>query len=133
MKNKSKLAKIKNQNSNGNKLNLPEGWLIMAKEKLTVNKLYDILSDEYEVEIWTDLGIAEVILGEKSSMDVELIDTDLGDDYSNTFVKEKEVSTIYYLSFKPDDYSVAKKVMEKISLNIDGFICGDTDTFEPVL
>jgi len=127
MKNKSKLNKIK-QNKSGVKL--PDGWFLMLKNETSVSDIAALL-DGYNTQVWTEFEVIEVEIEEKASIDIEPIECDLGDDFSNDFVSSNGIVKIFYITFKQEIYEAAKTVMKKISAGIDGFICGDTEDFMP--
>ena len=81
MKNKSKLEKIKNQKKKT--VNVPAEWLYLSPSEVSVRDLSDSFENPEQIEIWEDARVAEVILGEKASMDMEWYECDLGDEESN--------------------------------------------------
>ena len=132
MKNKSKLNKIKEKKQNVQ--TMPGEWLYFASAETTVREIAGALEGEaYELEIWEDAGVAEVILGEKSSMDMEWTENDLGDEESNRFLEENQVKTLFLVTIPPLEFEAAKVCMEKIIAANGGFFCGDTQDFTPVV
>lgn len=131
MKSKAKLNKIKNANTV--KRDLPPGWIIMSRNEITVADIMDIVGDDYDIEIWTEVGVLEIAIGEKSSVDIEAFDADPRDEYSCDYIAKNGIKELFYVSFKPEDYDAAEKIMKKIAAGIDGFVCGDTDDFTPVI
>lgn len=131
MKSKAKLNKIKNANTV--KRDLPPGWIIMSRNEITVADIKDIVGDDYDIEIWTEVGVLEIAIGEKSSVDIEAFDADPRDEYSCDYIAKNGIKELFYVSFKPEDYDAAEKIMKKIAAGIDGFVCGDTDDFTPVI
>ena len=131
MKNKSKLNKIKQGKTNVSKL--PAGWFLMSKSEVTVADIKSAAGDGVDCHYWIELGVAEISLGEKESIDIEQIDCDLGDEYSNSFIANKSVKTVFYLTFKPECYDRAKTVLKKIANELNGFVCADSENFEPYL
>lgn len=130
MKSKAKLNKIKNANTV--KRNLPTGWIIMSRTEITVADI-KALVDEGDIEIWPEAGVLEITIGEKSSIDIEAFDADPRDEYSCDFVAKHGVKELFYVSFKPEDIDIAERILKKIADGIDGFICGDTEDFTPVI
>ena len=131
MKSKAKLNKIKNANTV--KRDLPPGWIIMSRKEITVADIKDIVGDDYDIEIWTEVGVLEIAIGEKSSVDIEAFDADPRDEYSCDYIAKNGIKELFYVSFRPEDYDAAEKIMKKIAAGIDGFVCGDTDDFTPVI
>lgn len=112
--------------------NLPDNWFYMAQD-VAMGKLKEVLQNlGYSVQYWEEAGVIEVELGEKTSIDIEMIDTDLGDDYSNAFVAEHAVTSVYYISFRKEDYEICMDVLKKVRNTAGGLICGDTEDFLPI-
>lgn len=134
MKSKAKLNKIKNANTaNTVKRNLPHGWIIMAREEITVADIKTIIGDSDDIEIWPEVGVLEITIGEKSSVDIEAFDADPRDEYSCEYITKNGIKELFYVTFKAEDYDAAEVILKKIAAGIDGFICGDTDDFTPVI
>ncbi|MDY2628436.1 MAG: hypothetical protein SOW08_09020 [Lachnospiraceae bacterium] len=131
MKNKSKLNKIKTQKAA--KPAVPAEWLYMTDREITVRDIAAAFESEEKVEIWEEAGVAEVILNEKASMDMEITETDLGDEESNRFLQENQVKTLFLVTIPPLEFEAAKGCMEIITAVNGGFFCGDTEDFTPVV
>lgn len=133
MKNKSKLSKIK-QNNRRPVPDVPAEWFYMSDAEITVGELKDALADtDYEVEYWEAAQVLEILLGENSSMDVEVLEPDLGDGESNAYLAEHQVKFLCSVTIKPESYEKAKGVMEHICTKLGGFFCGDTEDFTPMI
>jgi len=130
MKSKAKLNKIKNANTV--KRDLPPGWIIMSRKEITVADIKALL-DEGDIEIWPEVGVLEITIGEKSSVDIEAFDADPRDEYSCDYIAKNGIKELFYVSFRPEDFDTAEKILKKIAAGIDGFICGDTEDFSPVI
>ena len=133
MKNKSKLKKA------GQKSTLPQGipgnWFYMNEQEITVRTIKESLETETEfsLEIWEDAGVLEIEIPEKKSMDLEQTKTDLRDEYSNDYLKQHNIKSLFFVSMDVTDYENVKKIMQKITQSLGGFFCGDTENFEPVV
>ena len=55
MKRQSKPEKIKKEKSTA-----PGEWLYFAPANVTVRSIYEVLTEDYEVEIWDDAGVLEI-------------------------------------------------------------------------
>ena len=116
------------------KTKVPEGWFYMSARSITVADLRDMLADSgYDIEIWEAAGVLEVGIEEKLSVDIETLDTDLGDAFSNEFVAEHGIQSIFYLSFPSKEYPKCRPVLERLASCEGGMICGDTENFEPIM
>lgn len=133
MKNKSKLKKA------GQKSTLLQGipgnWFYMNEQEITVRTIKESLETETEfsLEIWEDAGVLEIEIPEKKSMDLEQTKTDLRDEYSNDYLKQHNIKSLFFVSMDVTDYENVKKIMQKITQSLGGFFCGDTENFEPVV
>lgn len=113
---------------------MPEGWFYMSDKELTAAAVRDALADtDYGVEYWEEAQVLEIALGERSSMDVEVIDPRLGEKEADAFLDSRQVRFLCYVTFQPEDYERVRAVMEHICGRIGGFFCGDTEDFTPVV
>lgn len=131
MKNKAKLNKIKAKKNT--QPAVPAEWLYMTEREITVKDIAASFEAEEMVEIWEEAGVAEVILSEKASMDMELTENDLGDEESNRFLQEHQVNTLFLVTIPPQEYETARASMLKIMEKNGGFFCGDTEDFMPMV
>lgn len=133
MRNKSKLNKIK-QNNRKPAADVPAEWFYMSAAECSAGAIKEVLADTAcEVEYWEAAQVLEIVLGEGSSMDVEVLEPDFQDEYSNAFLAEHRIRFLCSVTLKPEDYDKAREVMEHISSKIGGFFCGDTEDFTPVV
>lgn len=133
MKNKSKLKQIQ-QSSRKKAAEVPAQWFYMSAAESSAAAIKEALADTAcEVEYWEAAQVLEIVLGEGSSMDVEVLEPDFQDEYSNAFLTEHRIRFLCDVTFKPEDYDKAREVMEHICGRIGGFFCGDTEDFTPVV
>lgn len=142
MADKVKKKKINSKNkitkkSESRKSNIPSNWFYMSQEAINVADIKKALVDAgYEMEIWEEAGVLEIVLGETASMDVEegeSISLMFEDEYSQEFLKEHQVKGAFYVTIKPDSYEDAQKAMTVICGKCGGFFCGDTEAFTPIV
>ena len=133
MKNKSKLNKIKQKVAV--QKGFPKNWFYMNAKELDVDRLKDVLADnkERKVEVWKEAGVLEIELPEEHSIDFEQIEADLRDEYSNEFLTENGVKTLFTVSIDPEHKKSAEKIMQEVIAGCGGFFCGDTEDFTPVI
>ncbi|MDY4971512.1 MAG: hypothetical protein SO101_14850 [Lachnospiraceae bacterium] len=112
---------------------VPSEWLYMTDREIGVREIAASFESEEMTEIWEAAGVAEVLLGEKDSMDMELTENDLGDEESNRFLEENQVKTLFLVTVPPLEFEKAKACMEKIIAANGGFFCGDTEDFTPTV
>ena len=117
-----------------NQKTIPGDWLYMTPEDVNIRQLKDALEEaSYEVEIWEDAGVLEILLKEKSSMDVETASIHPKDTITQQFANAHQVKNVFLVTFQPDDYEDAERVMKAVTGKFGGFFCGDTEDFTPVV
>lgn len=113
---------------------IPNGWFYMSKEEMPPEKLAHALKDTgFDIEVWKEAGVLEIGVAEKTSLDLELMDLDMGDEFSNEFVAKNGIHTIYYLTITKDRYEICKKAMQKLVKTAGGMICADSEDFLPIM
>ncbi len=113
---------------------IPEEWFYMNKEDITVTDIKNVLEEEgLSVEIWKELGVVEVELGNEFSLDFVTIEPDLRDEYSNQFLLEHQVKTLFSVTLRSEAFPIAEKWMKILAKRQGGFFCGDTDDFLPIV
>ena len=100
----------------------------MNQEKGDVLRMADYI-DSMEMQLGTvlkELGEVKKQLGVMQESKVKLFAV-------NTIQKaEHQVKTVFLVTFKPETYEEAKKVMRRIMDKTGGFFCGDTEDFTPM-
>jgi hypothetical protein len=131
MKNKSKLKKIRQGGSARPKV--PSEWLYLVPAERTLRQIYELFveSSPWKAEYWEEAQVLEIELPEASSIDVEGMEPDLGDEEGNAFLKEHQIRTVFAVTILPEDYEKAQEVMKRILERLGGFFCGDTEDFQP--
>lgn len=116
MKNKSKLKKIR-QNKSGKAPQVPKEWLYLPGQERTLREIYEVFEDDSEIhaEIWEEAGVAELVLADGKSMDIE----------------ETEEQDVFWVTIVPDSFSEAEKGMKKILSSLGGYFCADNEAGEP--
>ena len=114
----------------------PMGWYYMCKNNITVDEIHDAISEiagkeGYQLEVWKEAGVVEVEIEEKKSMDIELCELDLGDEFSNDYLQAYGAKTLFYIAFAPDIYDKCEPLLKRLVLNPGGKICADTEDFTP--
>lgn len=141
MDKKSK-TKGKNQGKGAGKLPVrkpaepryPIHWYYMDHEEITVEEIRQVLDPmEYNIEIWREAGVLEIGVSEKASVDMEECDLDMGDAYSNDFLTQNEVRSLFYVTINSGEEDSCVAAMKKIASVRGGMFCGDTEDFTPVI
>lgn len=132
MKNKSKLNKIKEKKQNVR--TMPGEWLYFASAETTVREIAGALEGEaYELEIWEDAGVLEIGMGEGETVDFEQTQIDSKDEMTAAFARENQCKTVFLVTFVPENYEKAEKIMRRILQENGGVFCADTEELEPAL
>lgn len=106
----------------------------MTPQEISVRQIYEAFweQDGYELEIWEDAGVLEIGMSEGASVDIETAQIHPKDEVTASFAAEHQVKTVFLVTFKPETYEEAKKVMRRIMDKTGGFFCGDTEDFTPM-
>lgn len=134
MKNKSKLKKMKQKSKTGNPGIMAE-WLYMNTDEISFCQVKNAFSKDscVSVQIWEEAGVCELEIKDSKSIDLEISELDLQDDYANEYLKEHEIKTLFLVTISPDEFAKTQKVMEQMTEKLGGFFCGDTEDFTPVI
>lgn len=108
-------------------------WLYFTSEDITVRQLAQAVGPDYEVEIWEDAGVLEIILGDKASMDIEMGTIHPKDEVTKAFATSHGCERVFLVTFPPEKYEKAKKLMCQMLAACSGVFCGDTEDMTPVL
>ena len=115
----------------GKKMQMTGDWLYFCKEEIGVRALFEVLKDSYEAEIWEEAGVLEIVLGEKSSFDIEQVKIHPKDGITQQFAKEQGASCVFLATFMPENYDEAERIMKLLLERFGGLFCGDTEDFMP--
>lgn len=132
--NKKFAAGKKTENGKEKKPAIPGEWLYMCTKELNVQdiKMSFGADSSYDIEVWEEAGVLEIGWAEKNSFDMEAAEIHPKDEITAAFASEKGVKTVFLVTFKPEDYEEAKRIMKTICDACGGFFCGDTENFTPV-
>ena len=128
MKRQSKPEKIKKEKSTA-----PGEWLYFAPANVTVRSIYEVLTDDYEVEIWEDAGVLEIGLNDGATLDIEWTKIPAKDDITAGIAKHHGCVIVFIVTLISEVFETEKKSMSKIAASLGGLFCGDTEDFTPVL
>ena len=88
-------------------------WLYMNEKEVTVVEINEALKN--------------------NKLDIEEIESDLGDDEDNKFVENHNVKSIFTVKMVHESFEYAKEIMTLITKNMGGFFCMDNDNFNPIV
>lgn len=111
---------------------VPAEWLYLFEGEIKLRQIYELLKDSpWNVEYWEEAEVLEVELPEAGSVDFEDLEGTLGDEESDAWLQEQQIHTVFAVTIRPDDYELAKKVMERIVSLVDGYFCADNENLQP--
>ena len=111
---------------------VPAEWLYLFEGEIKLRQIYELLKDSpWNVEYWEEAEVLEVELSEAGSVDFEDLEGTLGDEESDAWLQEQQIHTVFAVTIRPDDYELAKKVMEHIVSLVSGYFCADNETLQP--
>ena len=111
---------------------VPAEWLYLFEGEIKLRQIYELLKDSpWNVEYWEEAEVLEVELPEAGSVDFEDLEGTLGAEESDAWLQEQQIHTVFAVTIRPDDYELAKKVMEHIVSLVSGYFCADNETLQP--
>ena len=90
-------------------------------------------TDGITVEVWNEMDVLELEFSNANTMDFESLDLSFSDPSDLTFIKNHKIQTIFAIQLLEEDFSYVKPILEKIVVEYRGFVCADTENFQPVL
>ena len=107
-------------------------WLYLSEGEVKLRQIYELLKDsQWNAEYWDEAEVLEVELPEAGSVDFEDLEGTLGDEESDAWLQEQQIHTVFAVTIRPDDYELAKNVMEHIVSLVGGYFCADNETLQP--
>ena len=132
MKKGKKISKNTIMEAQKRKKNILE-FYYMTPEQTDAKELTMLIHsvDEEKVDVWPELNLMEVVLDSDS-----LIFQDgrecFVDPLDLQFIEEHHIKSIYVVSYEEGDSVKARQVIKEILEAKGGFICSDTEDFEPM-
>lgn len=109
-------------------------WLYMNEGDVTVVEINEILkSNKLDIDLWDQLGVISVKLCDNTYLDIEEIESDLGDEEDNKFVENHNIKSIFTAKMVNESFEYAKEIMMLITKNMGGFFCKDNESFTPIV
>lgn len=84
------------------------------------------------VDFWEAVDVLEVTLPNNNTLDFEPMDPDFKDPSDASFVRNRNIQTIYGIHMNEDDLTTMIPHFEAMVAHFTGFICADTEDFKPV-
>lgn len=112
---------------------VPEEWLYLALEEVSLRSIYDCLKEEkrWRTEYWDEAGVLEIGIPEAGSVDLEAMETDPEDMELCSYMEKQGAKSVYAVTIMPEHFIEAQAVMQYILERVGGMFCGDTEDFQP--
>lgn len=109
----------------------------MTEERISIWELYDSYQGALPLmarrtQIWSSAGVIELELGEKNSVDIEILDW-FTSESDLAFLDKYKVQTIFGIHTELQNRDVVLDLFRVIQQRLGGFICSDTQDFQPFL
>lgn len=108
-------------------------WLYLAPEETTVRSIGSVLGEAYQQELWEEAGVLEVGFTDGKTMDFEAAEVHPKDEAIKEFLKQHQCGKVFLVTFAPEAYGEAEKIMRCVLDAAGGLFCGDTEDFTPVI
>ncbi|MDF2486023.1 MAG: hypothetical protein K0R46_2191 [Herbinix sp.] len=108
--------------------------LYMTPSEIRAKDIADLLQDAKGItaELWEEMNVLELELSNQNSVDFEPLDTHFSNPSDAAFIKNRGIMTIFAVCVKEEDFQELKAIFEVIVLQYNGFLCSDTEDFQPV-
>jgi len=87
--------------------------------------------EEEKVDVWPALNLMEVVLDNDSLIFQDGRECFI-DPLDQEFIEEHQIKMIYAVSYEAEDSAKARQVIRDIMEVKGGFLCSDTEDFEPI-
>lgn len=107
--------------------------LYMTPSDLTAKEMYEQLNamDYGEVDYWEALNVIEIECKDKDCIDMEQISTEFQHESDRAFIKNRKIKSIFVINVGEDKIEIAKDIFMHLISIYKGFLCSDTDDFQP--
>lgn len=132
--NKFKTTTEKNNESNTPQEKEITDWFYMTPNEINAKNIAEIfkLQSKVQVDLWEDMNILQVELGNKQTVDFEPMDLNFKDPSDATFIKNRDIKTIFSVTIEDGGLKEAIEQFKFIINEFDGFLCADTVNFQPL-
>lgn len=84
------------------------------------------------VQLWEEMNVLELELPNGNGMDFESMEPRFQDPSDMAFIKNRNIRTIFAITLYEADLQGAVPYFEQIIERYSGFVCSDTEDFQPV-
>lgn len=141
------MAKHKNMKTNKQKINKESSGkniktevrpvelelLYMSTSELDAKAVVEYFKAESNIviDLWEAMNVFEIELPNKVTVDFEPVDINFKNTSDAAFVKNRNIKSIFSFYIEEQDFEVLKPYMESLVSKFGGFVCSDTEDFQP--
>lgn len=123
-----------NSNKNNNKTAAITDWFFMSKQEITAKDIAQCLQplNLGELDLWEELNILALEIGEKNSIDFEGLTGGFRDKEDISFMNQHGFVTVFTVTVR-EDSTLIRGVFDEILKQFPGAFCADTEDFKPYI
>lgn len=108
--------------------------LYMTPSEVTAKEIAALLQETAGIttELWEAMNVLEIELSNKNTVDFEPLEVSFKDPSDASFVKNRNIKTIFAINLCESDLNTVISYFEKIVDHFSGFLCADSTDFNPV-
>ncbi len=124
----------KKMNSNQKAVKKYIDLLYMTPSEVSAKDIAQLLqtTDGLTIDLWEQANVLELELANQNSIDFEPLEVSFKDPSDASFVKNRNIKTIFAINMCEEDLTIVTTFFEQIVDQFAGFLCADTVDFYPV-
>lgn len=109
-------------------------WFYMTPNEVTAKMISNLLQSKSNVvvDLWEEMNILQIELPNKLTVDFEPIIINFKDPSDAAFVENRNIKTIFEVTMEEAVLHEMKELLRLIFQEWDGFLCADSDDFQPI-
>lgn len=123
--------KLMNKKPVEKKPQIQKEWLLLTGEENEVRQIEEVIKEDYETEIWEELGVMEITLPSGSSIDLEEAEVNMKDEALVQKMEQEEAQRIYLVTAGSDNWKEVETVLKKLAEDLDSVFVADTESLTP--
>ena len=106
----------------------------MTPEEVSAKDIAELLQagGKCKINLWKEMNILELELPNQNPVDFEPIAPSFQEPSDASFIKNRNIKTIFAINLNEDDLKAALPCFEQIVDKFNGFVCSDSADFNPV-
>lgn len=122
------------KNSNQKEVKSYIDLLYMTPSEITAKDMSLVLQDNkgLTIQLWEEMNVLELELSSENPIDFESLEVNFKDPSDASFVRNRNIKTIFSISICEDDLKAMLPYFEQIIQKFSGFVCADSIDFTPV-